>query len=120
MKLGDFVKNYRKRHNNMSQRELASICGLSNALISMIEKGINPSTNQPITPTLPTLKKLVNGMQITLDELFEAVDDIDVSLDKNPFSDEEKADIAEIIELYNTLSDEDKANVKFYIRQLHK
>lgn len=120
MKLGNFVKTYRKQHGNMSQRELAEICGLSNAIISMIEKGVNPSTDLPITPTLPTLKKLAKGMNITLDDLFDAVDEMNVSLDKNPYTDEEKAEFFEFFESYRKLSDDNKANVKFYMQQFLK
>ncbi len=138
MKLGTFVKTYRKEHGNISQRELAEKCGLSNAIISMIEKGMNPSTSQPITPTLPTLRKLSAGMNITLDDLFNAVDEMNVSLDKNPYTDEEKAEFieffdrfrklsseqkTEFLEFFNDfrkLSDYDRANVRFYMSQFIK
>lgn len=46
----------------------------------MLEKGINPSTGAPITPTLTQLKKISDGMGITLMALFERVDDMPVDL----------------------------------------
>jgi len=49
MTLGDFLRKYRDDHN-ISQRSFAKACGVSNGYISMIEKGINPKTNEPITP----------------------------------------------------------------------
>lgn len=43
MTLSDFVKEYRKEHD-LSQRQFAAICGLSNGYISMLEKNMNPKT----------------------------------------------------------------------------
>ncbi|MBO5953448.1 MAG: helix-turn-helix domain-containing protein [Oscillospiraceae bacterium] len=80
MKLRDLIKNYRDTHD-LSQRQFANQCGLSNGYISILEKGINPKTGKPVTPTIPQLKKLADGMAMTLNELFEQVDDMPVSLD---------------------------------------
>ena len=46
----------------------------------MLEKGDNPHTQKPITPSLPTLKKLATGMGISLDELLSVTDDIQLNL----------------------------------------
>lgn len=79
MTLSDFIKSYRdERH--LSQRQFASACNLSNGYISMLEKGVNPKTSQPIIPTLPALKKLADGMGITVEDIFSTVDDMPVSL----------------------------------------
>lgn len=80
MKLRDLIRNYRDTHD-LSQRQFANQCGLSNGYISILEKGINPKTGKPVTPTIPQLKKLADGMALTLNELFEKVDDMPVSLD---------------------------------------
>lgn len=80
MKLGEFVRDYRNKYG-LSQRELALKCDVSNGIISMIEKGFNPNTNEPITPTLPTLKKLADGMHISLEELLEKVENLYIKLD---------------------------------------
>lgn len=79
MKLGDFVTLYRDSHD-LSQRQFANICGLSNGYISMLEKGINPNTGKPLTPTLKQLKKLAQGMSMTLAELFEKCEDMPVDM----------------------------------------
>ena len=79
MKLGELVRDYRISHN-ISQRQFATICGLSNGYISMIEKNANPKTGQPITPTLPILKKIATGLGMTLNELFSTIDDMPISL----------------------------------------
>lgn len=80
MKLRDLIKNYRDTHD-LSQRQFANQCNLSNGYISILEKGVNPGTGKPVTPTIPQLKKLADGMAMTLNELFDQVDDMPVSLD---------------------------------------
>lgn len=80
MKLRDLIKNYRDTHD-LSQRQFANQCNLSNGYISILEKGVNPRTGKPVTPTIPQLKKLADGMAMTLNELFDLVDDMPVSLD---------------------------------------
>lgn len=79
MKLGDLIIQYRASHG-LSQRQFASICGLSNGYISMLERGKNPSTNKPVTPTIPQLKKLATGMSISLMDLLDQVDDMPIDL----------------------------------------
>lgn len=84
MTLGDLIRAYRESHD-LSQRQFAVQCDLSNGYISILEKGINPNTGKPVIPTLPQLKKLADGMGLTLTELFEQSDDMPValSLDSN-------------------------------------
>lgn len=82
MKLGDLIREYRDSHG-LSQRQFANQCDLSNGYISILEKGMNPSTGKPVTPTIPQLKKLADGMAMTLSELFEQVDDMPVDLGIN-------------------------------------
>lgn len=82
MKLGDLIREYRESHD-LSQRAFAIACDLSNGYISILEKGVNPNTGRPVTPTLPQLKKLADGMHITLSELLEKVDDMPVDISSN-------------------------------------
>ena len=82
MKLGDLIREYRESHD-LSQRQFANQCDLSNGYISILEKGINPKTGKPVTPTLPQFKKLADGMRITLSELFEKVDDMPIDIGAN-------------------------------------
>ena len=79
MTLKEYVIEYRKSHK-ISQRKFAAMCDISNGFISMLEKGDNPHTQKPITPSLPTLKKLATGMGISLDELLSVTDDIQLNL----------------------------------------
>ncbi len=82
MKLGDLIKAYRDA-NDLSQRQFAVRCDLSNGYISILEKGINPSTGKPVTPTLPQLKKIADGMKMSLSELFEQADDMPIDSGAN-------------------------------------
>lgn len=79
MKLGELIKCYRDEHD-LSQRQFANQCGLSNGYISILEKGVNPNTGKPVTPTIPQLKKLADGMGITMSAMLEQVEDMSVDL----------------------------------------
>ena len=61
MKLSEIVKQYREE-NRISQREFAKRCELSNSLISIIEKGMNPQTGSPVDPDSRTIRRLASGM----------------------------------------------------------
>ncbi len=45
MTLKDFLIQYRTEHD-LSQRQFAAICGLSNSYISMLERERNPTTGE--------------------------------------------------------------------------
>ena len=79
MRLGDFIKKYREQHD-LSQRQFALSCGLSNGYISMLERGVNPNTDKPVTTNLQQLKKLADGMGTTMMELLESVDDMPIDI----------------------------------------
>lgn len=79
MNLGDLIRNYREEHS-LSQRQFADICDLSNGYISILEKGSNPNTGKPVTPTIPQLKKLASGLGMTMSEMLELVDDMPVDI----------------------------------------
>ena len=74
MKLSNVVIDYRKRMQ-ISQREFARRCDLSNSYISFIENEYNPRTGKPIVPTIEQYQKIANGMQISVQQLFELLDD---------------------------------------------
>ena len=82
MTLGDYIRAYRKKEK-MSQREFAVKCNLSNGYISMLERGLNPKTKEPITPSLMQLKKLADGMGVTVNDILTAVDDMPVDIGIN-------------------------------------
>jgi len=74
MKLSTVVIDYRKRLQ-ISQREFARRCGLSNSYISFIENEYNPRTGKPIVPTLEQYQKIAAGMDMTVHQLFELLDE---------------------------------------------
>lgn len=100
MTLKDLVIEYMETHG-LSQRQFANACGLSNGYISMIERGVNPSTGAKITPTLATLQKLAVGMGMSLNDLFSKVDDmpVDIMLERQAASDYEDDPSLNIIKL---------------------
>ena len=104
MTIGEKVKQYRSQCN-LSQREFAAKCGLSNGIISMIEKGVNPNTNEPIIPSLPTLNSIAKVMGMTIDELLEQLDDMDISLSRTAEKGQNSR-TTELIRLFNKLSAE--------------
>lgn len=74
MKLSAIVIDYRQK-TQISQREFARRCGLSNSYISFIENEYNPRTKKPITPTLEQYQKIATGMGLTVHQLFEQLDE---------------------------------------------
>lgn len=79
MKIGEILRQHRT-DLDLSQREFAQICNVSNGYISMLESGVNPRSGEPLIPSLTVLNKIAAGMGITVDALIEAADDIDVTL----------------------------------------
>lgn len=102
MELKDVLLNFRQE-NKVSQRELARRSGLSNSLISILEMGVNPQTGKKMSPDLDTYRKIATGMGISVQSLFEKLDDTElVSLSYNDLeralemSEEEKQKTNEI------------------------
>jgi len=128
MTLVELIQQYRSEHG-LSQRQFALDCGMSNGYISMLERGENPKTRQPITPTLAALNKLAAGMHMTLGEMLSAIDDMPVELSEDEgddlmkisaplkeggFSDQD----LEIVRLILHLSPEKKQDAIKYLRYL--
>lgn len=123
MTLRELVIEFR-RENSISQRQFASMCGLSNGYISMLERNLNPKTNLPLTPSLPALKKIAQGMGMTLNDLFLKADDTPVDLlqadsEKNVLTpgagDEHEA---EAMQLFESLSEAQRIEALNYLRYL--
>ena len=74
MKLSAIIINHRQQAQ-ISQREFARRCGLSNSYISFIENEYNPRTGKPIVPTLEQYQKIASGMGLTVHQLFEQLDE---------------------------------------------
>lgn len=74
MTLKDIVLQYRQE-NNLSQREFAAKCNLSNVVISIIEKDkVNPKTGKKTVTSIETCAKIADGMGISLNDLMAKLD----------------------------------------------
>lgn len=74
MTLGEYVKKYRKEHG-LSMQAFGDRCGLSRAYISILEKGINPTTGKNFAPTVDTLNRIAEAIGITIEVLLPLLDD---------------------------------------------
>lgn len=80
--IGELVKEYRHKQN-LSMQAFGKMCDLSRAYISILEKGINPKTGRTFTPTIDTLEKIAQAMNITKIELLEIIDVDELDLNNN-------------------------------------
>ena len=113
MRVGEIINKYLK-DNDMSQRQFAKKCGLSNGYISMLIKNTNTHSEKPIVPSLTSLLAVSKALEITIDQLFEMADDIqiDMSYAKNlPTSKRGSRRTDEFIELFNMLTPEQQSIV---------
>lgn len=122
MKLSEMVIKYREEHD-LSQRQFAQKCDLSNGYISMLEKNLNPSTGLPLVPTVTNLKKLATGMGMTLQEMFPLLDDVEVNIDEleniiNSTTKDDSGIILEAIRLFASLSEDKKREGLNYLKYL--
>ena len=111
MKLSEIIIDYRNRMN-ISQREFSRRCGLSNVYISYIEKELNPKTQKPLIPTIEQYKKIADGLGLTLQGLFEILDDAPVDLSPPASSDlpcDLKDDEKRLVTAYRGATDEIKS-----------
>lgn len=98
MKLSQIVTDYRSRMQ-ISQREFARRCNLSNSYISFIENEFNPRTGRPIVPTLEIYQKIAAGMEMSVHQLFGILDEdapVDLGLNPLPVKDKEAEPIPAI------------------------
>lgn len=79
MRLCEIITQYCTEHG-LSYRQFALQSGVTNGYISMLVNGANPKTGKPLRPTVETYEKLAHGMGISLNDLFETMDDAPVSL----------------------------------------
>ena len=74
MTLGEWIKNYRDTHS-LSMQDMADMCGFSKAYIGQLEKGVNPSTGKPISPTIQAFDKIARAVGLDLDAFLKELDD---------------------------------------------
>lgn len=110
MKIGEWVKQYRKEHG-LSMQTFGDMCGLSRAYISILEKGINPTTNKPFSPTIQTVQKIadVTGLDLNLldNDQRLIINAKTVSITADTSHEDEK-----VLNLYHQLDVEDRAEIR--------
>ena len=116
MKLGEYLKKYRKEHE-MTMQEMADICGFSKSYVAMLEKGINPTTNKPVSPTIQTLDKIARATKQDIDSLLKNLDDdqlVTIKPAEYTFSNEEK----EVVRGFNSLTADGKNTLMTMLKSL--
>ena len=78
MKLGEIIRRYREEHF-LSQREFARKCQLSNAQISLLEKGVG-AHGEPFMPSGRTISKVAKGMGLSSEALIAQCEDFDIDI----------------------------------------
>lgn len=68
-KLGDVIDQFLRTNPNMSLRRLAEKSGISRGYLSALRQNRNPSSNKPLDPSIGTLRKLADGMEMPLERL---------------------------------------------------
>lgn len=122
MTLSEFIKQYRKDHG-LSQRQFASVCKVSNGYISMLEKGENPKTGEPITPSPQTIQAISRGMGMTMQQLLSEVEElyIDLTGEKQPVHvGGLSIDTMEIAEIIETLPAEKRRELLLRVREMRQ
>lgn len=111
MTIGEVIRRYREDHN-LSQRQFALKCNISNGYISMLEKGINPKTNEPIMPSIAALKAISSAMNISLNDLLIQADDMPVNLSLElelQSSTRDDSRLLEFVDLFQKLTNEQQS-----------
>ena len=109
--IGEVIRRYREDHN-LSQRQFALKCNISNGYISMLEKGINPKTNEPIMPSIAALKAISSAMNISLNDLLIQADDMPVNLSLElelQSSPRDDSRLLEFVDLFQKLTNEQQS-----------
>ena len=74
MKLGELLKSYRTEHK-LSMDAFCELSDLTKGYISMLEKNEHPKSKKPIIPSYETIEKIAKGMQLTVENLIDMLDD---------------------------------------------
>lgn len=73
MYIGELIKDYRMKHG-LSMQDFANLSGISKAYIGVLEKVYNPTTKEPVAPSLPKIQAIASAMGMELDDLLKLLD----------------------------------------------
>ena len=115
MKLGEWLAMYRAR-NNLTLQNMADACGFSKAYAAMLEKGVNPTTGKPVSPTIQTFEKIAKATGQDLDSLLKILDgDQPITITtKNSLNSEEK----KLLDDYRSLDNDGRRDFWSYLEFL--
>lgn len=68
-KLGDVIDQFLQANPEMSLRRLAEKSGISRGYLSALKQNQNPASKKPLDPSIGTLRKLADGMEMPLERL---------------------------------------------------
>jgi repressor LexA len=74
MRLGEYIKKYREEHG-LSMNGFAAKSGISKQYISVLEKGVHPTTKKALCPSINMIEKAAIGMEMNFDDLFNMIDE---------------------------------------------
>lgn len=115
MKLGEIIANFRAE-KDLSLGDFAKLTNLSKTYIAMLEKGINPSTEKEIVPSIQTLQTCASVMGITLDELVNKLDDDQkINFNDNITKQDTKDALSTIYKLVIDKNENDNDEIKKFI-----
>lgn len=101
----------------MTMQDLAAACGFSKAYIGMLEKGKNPTTGKPVSPTIQTLDKIAKATGQDIDSLLKYLDDdqpVIIPASSNSLSDEQ----ATVLKAYDELPSDGRRDFWDYLQFL--
>ena len=94
MTFGELIGQY-LRQNRQTYQQFADRCHVSKAYISMLVNGKNPKTGEPIKPTIQTYSDIADAMGLTIDRLFDIIDDAPVALSKQSDAQQAREELAD-------------------------
>ncbi len=120
MRIGLIVQNYRQK-NHLSMESFAKRCNLSKAYIGLLEQGIHPKTKKPISPSVDTVRKIAEGMNMDFEDFFKLLDE-DITLNDEPSMelDDASSKTAQHLANYSRLTAEDQCKVDELIALLQQ
>ncbi|WP_337952593.1 helix-turn-helix transcriptional regulator [Megasphaera sp.] len=120
MYIGELIKKYRKKHG-LSMQDFANLSGISKAYIGVLEKVYNPTTKEPVAPSLPKIQAIASAMGMELDDLLKLLDhNQPVIVNTNRPAQRLNEDEKQLLDDYRKLNDTGKIVARGSIETLAK
>lgn len=120
MYIGELIKKYREKHG-LSMQDFANLSGISKAYIGVLEKVYNPTTKEPVAPSLPKIQAIASATGMELDDLLKLLDrDQPVIVNTNRPAQRLNEDEKQLLDDYGKLNDTGKIVARGSIETLAK